>query len=318
MKSRLRSYGWPAACVLFSLSTALPSHAFSLLDLFEYPASPDGGGGGRYFTGSLRDGMTCEVCHVGGELAEIKVEGFPEGAYLPGETYEIQVSWASAGDAVATSAEIVDDQGRLLGEYLAADKAEDGELPVEFFDPDGGRKIFGASYGEGTSYRMRWKAPKTGGKAILNLAGVVGDGSGDPTGDAVVVVTQTSISDGETSAAAILPSSVNGDATDIDAAQSKDSRFGLGMGFGMIFIVAACGPVLGFVRKRGVALLLAVLAIGSTGCAAVKPYQRGRLAQPDMALDADGDLLAGQRHGTDYREGSSGGFGGGGGGCGCN
>lgn len=66
-------------------------------------------------------------------------------------------------------------------------------------------------------------------------------------------------------------------------------------------------------------LSLAGLAVGGlTGCAKVKPYERGRLAKPDMVWDGDPHLLAGQRHATDYREGSAGGFGGGGGGCGCN
>jgi hypothetical protein len=67
--------------------------------------------------------------------------------------------------------------------------------------------------------------------------------------------------------------------------------------------------------KRTIALGALVLV---TGCATVKPYERGRLARPDMALDAASDLRAGQDHATDYREGSAGGFGGGGGGCGCN
>lgn len=60
-----------------------------------------------------------------------------------------------------------------------------------------------------------------------------------------------------------------------------------------------------------------VVVLAGTG-ACVKPYERGRLAQPDMQLDGDADLLSGQNHATDYREGSAGGFGGGGGGCGCN
>jgi hypothetical protein len=54
------------------------------------------------------------------------------------------------------------------------------------------------------------------------------------------------------------------------------------------------------------------------GCARVQPYQRGRLAQPDMQLTPDPDLDAGPEHALEYREGSAGGIGGGGGGCGCN
>ncbi|MEM9457949.1 MAG: DUF4266 domain-containing protein [Myxococcota bacterium] len=50
----------------------------------------------------------------------------------------------------------------------------------------------------------------------------------------------------------------------------------------------------------------------------VSPYQRGRLAQPDMTLERPADLVAGQDHADEYREASVGGWGGAGGGCGCN
>lgn len=62
-----------------------------------------------------------------------------------------------------------------------------------------------------------------------------------------------------------------------------------------------------------------VIASGSiTGCATVAPYERERLARPDMEIGADKDVNAGSEHATAYREGSSGGFGASGGGCGCN
>lgn len=63
------------------------------------------------------------------------------------------------------------------------------------------------------------------------------------------------------------------------------------------------------------ALLLGFLA---HGCATVAPYERERLARPDMELGSATDLSAGADHATAYREGSSGGFGASGGGCGCN
>lgn len=66
------------------------------------------------------------------------------------------------------------------------------------------------------------------------------------------------------------------------------------------------------------ACVLTLLAGGVVGCGHVKPYERGRLAQPDMALAEDRDLDIGPDHALDYREGSAGGLGGNGGGCGCN
>lgn len=75
------------------------------------------------------------------------------------------------------------------------------------------------------------------------------------------------------------------------------------------------GSVLG---RATLGIFLAGFALTAVGCARVKPYQRGRLAKSDMRWDGDAELLGGQRHATDYREGSAGGYGGGGGGCGCN
>lgn len=76
-------------------------------------------------------------------------------------------------------------------------------------------------------------------------------------------------------------------------------------------------------RKRAhgfwlVALVALVCALCGTGCATVAPYERERLARPDMELGRNGDAEAGQEHAEAYREGSSGGMGSSGGGCGCN
>jgi hypothetical protein len=62
-------------------------------------------------------------------------------------------------------------------------------------------------------------------------------------------------------------------------------------------------------------LLVAALA---GGCATVAPYERERLARPDMELGRNGQAKAGEEHATAYREGSTGAMGASGGGCGCN
>jgi hypothetical protein len=67
---------------------------------------------------------------------------------------------------------------------------------------------------------------------------------------------------------------------------------------------------------RGVWALL--LAVAAAGCATVAPYERERLARPDMDPAHGGDATAGEEHATAYREGSSGAIGASGGGCGCN
>jgi hypothetical protein len=65
-------------------------------------------------------------------------------------------------------------------------------------------------------------------------------------------------------------------------------------------------------------LLLVALSGAAQGCAAVAPYERERLARPDMELGRNPDAAAGEEHASAYREGSSGAMGASGGGCGCN
>lgn len=59
-------------------------------------------------------------------------------------------------------------------------------------------------------------------------------------------------------------------------------------------------------------------ALALSACATVAPYERERLAKPDMVPGERADARAGAEHATAYREGSSGGLGASGGGCGCN
>jgi hypothetical protein len=70
--------------------------------------------------------------------------------------------------------------------------------------------------------------------------------------------------------------------------------------------------------RRHLAAALAVLALGATGCATVKPEQRAVLADPTMQFDAEGRHEGPLRHALENREGSMGGTGVQGGGCGCN
>ncbi|MGH8539892.1 MAG: DUF4266 domain-containing protein [Stenotrophobium sp.] len=64
----------------------------------------------------------------------------------------------------------------------------------------------------------------------------------------------------------------------------------------------------------------AMAAVLLSGCAAsqVKPWQRGDLARPEMAFDADSQAAAQREHTYESKEAASGGPSLGGGGCGCN
>jgi hypothetical protein len=70
--------------------------------------------------------------------------------------------------------------------------------------------------------------------------------------------------------------------------------------------------------SRVLAVVLAVAAaVAAGGCAAVQPWQRGRLADRCMIFDADSSRVGYMTHWQEAREGSSGGYGVQSGGCGC-
>jgi hypothetical protein len=68
------------------------------------------------------------------------------------------------------------------------------------------------------------------------------------------------------------------------------------------------------VKRR---LIWALIPILFSGCAAVQPWQRERLAKPIMIFDGDAIEKGIREHHLDYREGSAGGTGSQSGGCGC-
>jgi hypothetical protein len=65
-------------------------------------------------------------------------------------------------------------------------------------------------------------------------------------------------------------------------------------------------------------LIIVTLLAALSGCAAVAPYERERLASRDMQMQRNPDASAGEQHANAYREASSGAEGTSGGGCGCN
>lgn len=75
-------------------------------------------------------------------------------------------------------------------------------------------------------------------------------------------------------------------------------------------------------EQASLKLLLRLAVAGSllalAACAPVQAWERGRLAQAHMALDADPLLSAMDEHIYSSKEAASGGIGPAGGGCGCN
>lgn len=263
-----------------------------------YAADPvrTGGGGGRVFTGSPRDGLNCSVCHRGGAAPTLELRGGPGEAYAPGATYQFELSW-DASQHVGLTAEAADLSGAPLGalrvatgkDLLTEERCAGGGPGARILEIEDRRPIALGDCGS-TRLRFQWTAPMVATEGDLYVAMVLGDGEGTPENDGVKVFT--------------VPLRTE--------PPSAGCKVGGDMGggawlWGLLLI--------GWRRRLALAAVVLLLV---PGCKRVMPHERGRLAQPDMQISPDPDLTAGPEHALDYREGSAGGLGGGGGGCGCN
>lgn len=108
----------PWLALLLLMAAPRLAHAYS--SFADYARSiEEGGGGGKFFTGTPADGYTCDVCHTGGAPAKLDVVGLPSAGYVPGQTYQIAFAWPMpAPDAVphiALMVELTDDSGTTAG-----------------------------------------------------------------------------------------------------------------------------------------------------------------------------------------------------------
>ncbi|MGB1015014.1 MAG: DUF4266 domain-containing protein [Nannocystaceae bacterium] len=280
---------WPGSAWGYS-STALYSSD---------PAST-GGAGGRVFTGSPADGLSCNVCHVGDPASQRSLVGGPgPDGYRPGETYAFSLAWP--GERLAFTVEATDFEGRPFGTLTApprellepTERCESGSGALEAIQL-GSRVTYALGDCGATSMRLQWTAPDEPVRGALFLGTVLADGDGTPQGDRAGILE--------------VPLEPVGAGEGCSIAAHKTSTWPLWL---VVLILTSRRR-----RRLLVGSLALLLPLG--GCARVKPYERGRLAQPDMALKPSDDLESGPDHALDYREGSAGGLGGNGGGCGCN
>lgn len=281
--------------------------AYSSPQSYARPAVPDGGGGGRWFTGSPADGFDCTVCHAGGEPIPLVIEGLPGGAWLPGETYELSITWDPPDAHTSLLAEFALADGQGVGEVALApdalllddERCAGGPRAASVHVLDDGRSIVALGDCGASRLRLQWTAPDVSlDEAWLFVAGVHADVSDDPSGDGVMLERIR------------LP----GPGTPQSPGCAVTTRSGAAGTLALALLALAFAR-----RGRAGRIALALVLVGvGVGCARVKPYERERLAKPDMQLELDAELGAGRNHAVEYREGSAGGLGGGGGGCGCN
>lgn len=173
------------------------AHAFNTAEKFGQ-AAIQGGGGGRYFTGSLRDGYNCAVCHRGAEAPNVSITGLPEDGYLPGETYDLEIVLP---DAAVTSSvvELADAEGQMMGtmglsaapgvdEVCAAIAGEEPTLAATQVNLPEGREVVAMDACGARRLRLSWTAPaEPQGVVWFHAAVVAGNGEADTEGDGVRV-----------------------------------------------------------------------------------------------------------------------------------
>lgn len=347
-KTRLALAVWSAAIGALVPTTA---RAYSAPGLYAGSPSGEGGGGGRYFTGSRRDGYVCSVCHVGDAGPTVTLDGAPVGAYEPGAVYTFDLH-VNPGELtrVALTGEVVDAEGVGLGHLSLAPKdlltdeerCAGGGHGGALFETADGRHVAALQDCLATRLRFQWHAPEAGhGPAFVHVAAIAADGEGTPENDGVTLLRSevaelgAEAGDGCRAAGRVGPLGLVplGLVAWRRGRRAMPSRTWRAAAFRRVaaWWVSAASRLIAWRRATALrvpaaswlivsrrAAVVLVLTTLTSGCARVKPYERGRLAQPDMQLKSDEDISAGQLHATEYREGSVGGEGGGGGGCGCN
>lgn len=175
---------------------ASSAFAYSDPEKFSWPTS-EGGGAGRWFTGSPADGYTCNVCHAGGEAAELAISGLPIDGYVPGASYEVIVQWPAALTHVGINAEITDERGNSAGvivlpEGPTLDDREKCEpiganIPASLLNaPSPARAVITVLDCGSRRLRLLWTAPiEPRGPLWLSGAMVHADGMGNVEGDGV-------------------------------------------------------------------------------------------------------------------------------------
>jgi len=188
--------------LLAALIALAPAEAAAFSEYEEFERSAvEGGGGGRYFTGSFNDGFSCNVCHrdapppTDGELT-----GLPLDGYVAGETYALELELPDGASGAAL--EVTDELGNGMGtlELVGGPQPADLCLPVDgapaepaahLNDLPQSRRVATVDGCGASRLRVTWTAPASPAGPMWLHAGVVAsDGSGDPTGDGVLTYSQ--------------------------------------------------------------------------------------------------------------------------------
>jgi hypothetical protein len=199
-----------------TVSCASSARAFS--DPLSYQADVlSGGGGGRWFTGSTADGYGCEVCHEGGQIADLTITGLPLDGFSPGASYEIVIGWPNA-EHVALLAELSDEArmgagGLELPRPEATPESErcSGELlgapssGLHVLEDNSMRQLVSVVDCGARQVRLRWTAPLTAPEAVwLHVGFITSNEDTTPMGDGVTMARRVLLRHGASSEAKVV------------------------------------------------------------------------------------------------------------------
>ena len=176
------------------LAGAESARAFSAQEIFAEP-SEAGGGAGRFFSGSPVDPFSCDVCHRGGDVPQVELEGLPE-RILPGERYEVRVGFAGDDASHALHLELMQEDGThadlvLPAEHEATREARcDGladSVPAFYAVDLGRRRVLGVQDCGASELRFSFTAPEVD-RLYFALSVVRSDSSATAAGDGTAQV----------------------------------------------------------------------------------------------------------------------------------
>lgn len=162
----------------------------------------EGGGGGRWFTGTPRDGFGCDVCHSNPGTVPLTVTGLPlDTGYTPGQAYEVGMQWPPQVEHLALVLEMVDDAGATAG-TLAVPVPEAARAPEQcskegaegipassIVESESGRQFAAVVDCGSQSMRMLWTAPPAAAGTVWLSGGFVwSDDDASAAGDVSVKI----------------------------------------------------------------------------------------------------------------------------------
>lgn len=184
-----------AALGVLAASPAI-TRAFSDSEMFA-ASIEEGGGEGKYFTGSQSDPYSCSVCHRQGAQPKLEITGLPQ-RLVAGQRHEVTVRWKSESSH-SLHLELARADGRHAALELPdletlpveqrCDGAEDGS-PAVFSRDVEQRRVLGVTDCGASELKFWFTVPEGAPVLYLSLGVVQSDGSGTPDGDGALELRQ--------------------------------------------------------------------------------------------------------------------------------